>query len=713
MNARRRTTMNIGEGSGLPQPSMLRQPRASLAPSMFTQVLPGQSLLQTARKAEAPGLLGAQTPARNARAMFGPNNPPMSHARNNAAAGGARFGVQTPGTNRGNRRTSVFASSRRPPTTIGIPGTVSRNGGVKDPRPIKDRSFLLNAQNRIMSCLSSRGYSGILTPKTLVTPTVKDFQTIFRFLYTQLDPRYSFTKKFVDEALSVLRGIRYPYVGNITKSHIYAAGSMSTWPGLLAMLLWMVELIEAVSLMTNPDAYASLGAPESEDSEHREPAQFVDRVFFDYLSQAYPIWLETGEESAELESMLADQFDQKNASLIKETADVEQRLADAKEQLERLISEGSDLEKLELERSLLVSDKGKVESYVQKLEGRHKRMADAVVNNNQLLDAAQVEQMRLENEKAEVKKIVDAQQISTEDVDRMSEERNQLVETLKNVQEKVKEATKVVWDNDMKMQRVLDEVDTLAQEYTSKAHKLGLIGSRKNAVSMAAMIEASRAASNNIGSSSNDGEDVEMADANAMTELPDSAKEDPLGGVNIELAVDTSTNDRQKITSVDLRRDVRPALQHACDVFASQLHATQSAALELRERRDQLSESRTEQGEHVEEMDKLVKKQNQQYIELRDIIMAESRAATAQIEQLEADIQAMRRANSQCELESKAAQAHAEAEWESVQRGCRLRRGEINENVVIILEDVIQMKTHARARMEELLQLVSESMSDE
>ncbi|KAJ2787689.1 kinetochore-associated Ndc80 complex subunit ndc80 [Coemansia interrupta] len=714
MNARRRTTMNIGEGSGIPQPSMLRQPRASLAPSMFTQGLSGQSLLQTARKSEAPGLLGAQTPARNARALFGSNNPPMSHARNNAAAGGARFGVQTPGTNRVNRRTSVFASSRRPPTTIGIPGTASRNGGVKDPRPIKDRSFLLNAQNRIMSCLSSRGYSGILTPKTLVTPTVKDFQTIFRFLYTQLDPRYSFTKKFVDEALSVLRGIRYPYVGNITKSHIYAAGSMSTWPGLLAMLLWMVELIEAVSLMTNPKAYASLGAPESEDSESREPAQFVDRVFFDYLSQAYPIWLETGEESAELESMLADQFEQKNASLINETADVEKRLADAKKQLENLISEGSDLEKLEIERALLVSDKGKVESYIQKLESKHKRSFDHVVDLKQKLDAAQVEQMRLESEKVEVKKVVDAQQISTEDVDRMSEERNLLVETLKNVQEKAKDAAKVVWDNDMKMQRLLDEIDTLAQEYTSKAQKLGLIGNRKNVVGMSAMAEASRAAGNSISSgSSNDDGDVVMVKANSMAELPDSAKEDPLGGVNIELVIDTNANDRQNITSVDLGRNVRPALQRACDVFASQLHATQSAALELREKRDQLSESRTEQNELVEEMDKLVKKHNQQYQELRDIIMAETRAAAAQIEQLEADIVAMRRANSQCELESKTALAHAEAEWESVQRGCRLRRGEINENVVTILEDVIQMKTHARARMEELLQLVSESMSDE
>ncbi|KAJ1837297.1 hypothetical protein LPJ57_011467, partial [Coemansia sp. RSA 486] len=97
--------MNIGEGSSIPQPSMIRPPRASMAPSMFGQGPPASSLLQTARKTEAPGLLGAQTPARTTRGLFGNgNNPPMSHARNNAAAGaaggfGGRLAAQTPATN--------------------------------------------------------------------------------------------------------------------------------------------------------------------------------------------------------------------------------------------------------------------------------------------------------------------------------------------------------------------------------------------------------------------------------------------------------------------------------------------------------------------------------------------------------------------------------------------------------------------------------------
>ncbi|KAJ1809307.1 kinetochore-associated Ndc80 complex subunit ndc80, partial [Coemansia sp. RSA 2598] len=416
---------------------------------------------------------------------------------------------------------------------------------------------------------------------------------------------------------------------------------------------------------------------------------------------AYPVWLDSGEEPVELEQALARQFEQKNAHLIQETAEIERRLANAKTELDALQSNESPLVQLERERVELISDKEKFESYIQRLESKHQRMADFVANQRQQQDAAQVEQMALEREKADIQKVVDAQQISTEDVDRMNSERNQLLETLKTVQEKVQEATKAVWDKEIKLQRVLDDVETLVQEYSSKAHKLGLVGTRKSAINMASLTKKA--------SGSSEDDDVEMADESASLGLPDSAKEDPLGGVNIELTVDTRTDDRLKVTSVDLRRDVRPALQRACDVFVSQLHATQTAVLELREKMDQLCESRMEQEERVDEMDKQAKRHNQRYLELREIIMAETRASTAQIEQLEADIAAMRRDISQGELQSKAALAHAEAEWESVQRGCRMRRGEINEDVVTILEDVVQMKTHAQTRLQELLQLVSDN----
>ncbi|KAJ2764637.1 kinetochore-associated Ndc80 complex subunit ndc80 [Coemansia nantahalensis] len=443
------------------------------------------------------------------------------------------------------------------------------------------------------------------------------------------------------------------------------------------MLMWLVELIECVTQMSPQEV--DVGSAELKDS-----VQFADRVFFDYLAQAYPVWLDSGEEPAELEGMLARQFELKNASLISETEDVERRLAEAKAELDELLSSESPRVLLEQEHGELVADKKKLEDYSRRLERQHQRMVDIVVGQKQQHDAAQHEQLALEKDRAEVQAVVDAQQISTEDVDRMTTERNQLLDTLKGVQEKGREATQVVWDREMKLQRVLDDIEGLAQEYTSKALKLGLIGTRRFTGTAA-------------------GGDGSVA--------PGPADGDPLGGVDVELVVNTRTDDRKQVTSVDLRRDVRPALQRACDVFASQLYATQNAVLELREQMDRLSERRMEQQERVDEMDKQVRRHNQRYQEMRDGIMAETRAAASKIEALEADIAAMRRDISQGELQSRAALTHAEAELESVQRGCRMRRSEINEDVVAILEDAVQMKGHAEARLQELFQLVQGEVS--
>ncbi|KAJ2777974.1 kinetochore-associated Ndc80 complex subunit ndc80 [Coemansia javaensis] len=668
--------MNIGEGSGIPPPPTLRGPRVSMAPSAFGQGAP-PSAMRTARRPDVPGLLGAQTPGRGV--PFG-GVPPMSYARNAPAA---RLAAQTPGTSRANRRASVFAGSRRTTMALVAPGTATRGAAgaaVKDPRPIKDRAFQSKAQQRIMNYLSTHAYPGVLTPRTLSTPTVKDFEAIFKFLYAQLDPRFTYVKKFEEEALQVLRGIHYPYVSNISKSHIYSAGSMSTWPGLLAMLLWLVELIECVAQMVPQD---SSGGGMGRGADAGDSAQFVDRVFFDYLAQAYPVWLDVGEEPPELEEALARQFEQKNASLIQETADVERRLAEAKAELEALVGGESPLALLEKEHDALTKDKEKCDIYVGKVENTRQRLTDSLADQKQQQDAAQFEQMALEKEKAEVQEIVDAQQISPEDVDRMNTEQSQLLETLEGVQARAKEVAQAVWEHDARLSSLTDDIDTLAQEYAIKAHRLGFVGAGR-ARAAAAAAEAAAAAGG----------------------LPESASADPLGGVDIELAVDAGADDRAQMTSVDLRRDVRPALQRACDVLASRLYATQNAVLELREQMDQLVERRMEQQERVDEMDKQARRHNQTYKEMREAIMAETRAATAKIEALEGEIAAMRQEIKRGELMSKSALAHIEAEHESVQRGCRMRRSEINEDVVSILEDIVQVKTHAEKRLHELLEMV-------
>lgn len=122
-------------------------------------------------------------------------------------------------------------------------GSSQTNPIGKDPRPIREKPFQLTCIKNLIGFLAKSGYDKPISQKILTAPSTKDFQQIFKFLYSQIDSTYEFGKKFEDEVPGLLKGIRYPYANDISKSSLLAVGSIHAWPALLAMLNWIVELI--------------------------------------------------------------------------------------------------------------------------------------------------------------------------------------------------------------------------------------------------------------------------------------------------------------------------------------------------------------------------------------------------------------------------------------------------------------------------------------
>ena len=79
---------------------------------------------------------------------------------------------------------------------------------IKDPRPIRDKSWQGNAIRTLINFLVQAGYNQPISVKTLQAPSAKDFQNIFKFLYAQLDPKYVFQKKFEEEVPVMMKGMR-------------------------------------------------------------------------------------------------------------------------------------------------------------------------------------------------------------------------------------------------------------------------------------------------------------------------------------------------------------------------------------------------------------------------------------------------------------------------------------------------------------------------
>ena len=81
---------------------------------------------------------------------------------------------------------------------------------MKDPRPIRDKTYLSNAIRTLINYLIQFGFSSAnLTPKALQSPSGKDVKSIFQFLHSMLDPGYEYQKKFEEEVPAILKGLRY------------------------------------------------------------------------------------------------------------------------------------------------------------------------------------------------------------------------------------------------------------------------------------------------------------------------------------------------------------------------------------------------------------------------------------------------------------------------------------------------------------------------
>ncbi|RKP22620.1 HEC/Ndc80p family-domain-containing protein, partial [Syncephalis pseudoplumigaleata] len=163
---------NVGRPSLAPglERHMARQ---SLAPAASRLAVPAPRLSNIERRQSALGRpsLGFSGAANNNAASNNNNN-------NNGAAAAKRL-------------TSTFARG----SLIGAATTA-----IQDPRPVRDKAYQQEIQASIIEYLTAAGYPHPISTNTFVARTSKDYQNMFRFLYSRLDPTFKFQKKFEEDA---------------------------------------------------------------------------------------------------------------------------------------------------------------------------------------------------------------------------------------------------------------------------------------------------------------------------------------------------------------------------------------------------------------------------------------------------------------------------------------------------------------------------------
>lgn len=354
-------------------------------------------------------------------------------------------------------------------------------GVPRDPRPLKDRSYQAKIGQELLDYLTQNNFElemkHSLGQNTMKSPTQKDFNYIFQWLYHRIDPAYRFQKNIDNEVPPILKQLRYPYEKSITKSQIAAVGGQN-WYTFLGMLHWMMQLaqmLDKYDVGQYDEACAEAGVDVS-----------GDRIIFRFLSGAYRDWLQVGEDDDEddadklliphVQSMAAE-FERGNKKYAEEMTLLEAEHKALQVQIEELEKSQPDVAKLDKHFRILEDDKRKFEEYNTNVEGKVEKYENRIKFLVEELEKSEGEVREAEDEKASLQEAVDKSGITVQDIDRMNTERERLQKGVEATAIRLEEVKRRVTEKEQEASRKLEELERAVEKYNSMGYEIGLIPS--------------------------------------------------------------------------------------------------------------------------------------------------------------------------------------------------------------------------------------------
>jgi kinetochore protein NDC80 len=391
--------------------------------------------------------------------------------------------AQTASVGASERRSSVYqarTSSNGPAGGQSFFQQAPQPAGVpRDPRPLKDRSFQARIGQELLDYMANNGFEmemkHQLSQNTIKSPTQKDFNYMFQWLYHRIDPSYRFLKNIDQEVPPILKQLRYPFEKSITKSQIAAVGGQnwSTFLGLLHWLMQLAQMLEGYTAGQYDDACLEAGVDVG-----------GDRVIFNFLSGAYHDWLAMDEDADDgemdrvlaphVESMAA-QFDQASSKYLDELQILEAENKRLQEEIDHVEKSGPNVEVLDQHYEIIMADHEKFSAYNEHMEQKAERLEVRVKYLQDEIEKVLVELHEAEEERATLQKSVDDQGISLRDIDRMTAERERLQKGIEATALRLEDAKQKASDKEAEASVKLEELERMVEKYNSMAYQIGLI----------------------------------------------------------------------------------------------------------------------------------------------------------------------------------------------------------------------------------------------
>ncbi len=538
----------------------------------------------------------------------------------------------------GERRSSVY---RARPSTHGVMGGhqsffqqgPQAAGVPRDPRPLKDRSYQTRIGQELLEYLAKHNFEmemkHTLSQNIIKSPTQKDFNYIFQWLYHRIDPSYRFQKNIEQEVPPLLKQLRYPFEKGITKSHISAVGGQN-WSTFLGLLHWMMQLaqmLERFQRRDYDDACAEAGMDVASD-----------HVIFDFVSAAYQDWLSMDDEmdDQDVERALAPHVQAMAEAFQGSNSKYQQELDLLEAENERLKKDVEELEKstpdpavLDNHFKIMEEDKAKFEEYNDLATQRAEKYESRTEVLQEEYDKLLVELKELEEERRGLQKAVDDLGISMQDIDRMTSERERLQKGIESAAQRLDDIKRKVAEKEMEASQRLDELERMVDRYNTLAYQIGL---------MPATAANAKGKDYELQVTVNEGPNFTSSQLGGSFGVGG-------GGVveNERLLVDAVTGYAPAhVLNLDLRGQVKNTFLSLRKEISERRKVAMDNMMEDHDLLDRAKEAIEDKRGEVEALEHRVRAAEEEYEKTKEVTTTQKMASDAQIEKMEKELAKMR-----------------------------------------------------------------------
>ncbi|KAK0629197.1 HEC/Ndc80p family protein [Bombardia bombarda] len=713
-SVRKRETLgglNLNLNSGIPQPpSAMKRSSSNINSASHVRSVsgsrqslalqrPSQPLFQRSSDIGLSSVKRASVHNVNNTTLMKPYTP---------AGVGVGMGMGTAGraSTDGERRSSVYRA--RPSTVGGSMGHQSffqqapaPAGVPRDPRPLKDRSYQARLGQELLEFLAHHNFEMEMNHKLsdnfTKSPTQKDFNYMFQWLYHRIDPSYRFQKNIDQEVPPLLKQLRYPYEKSITKSQIAAVGGQN-WSTFLGLLHWMMQLAQML------DRYVANHYDEACIEAGVDVAG--DHIIFDFLTSAYQDWLnmddEAGDEDVETALVphvqgMARAFERSNAKYIQELEILEGEHARLQKEMEDLEKSTPDPAVLDNHFKIMEEDKVKFVEYNTLAMQRCGKYETRIQVLQEELDKLQAELKEAEDERRRLREAVDDQGISMQDIDRMTSERERLQKSIESAEQRLEDVKKKVADKEMEASQKLDELERMVDRYNTVAYQIGLIPSTavnakgKDYELQVTVNEGPNFTSSQLqGSYGNGGSDSDRLLA------------DPVTGYQPAHILNLDLRGQVKNSFLTLRKEISERRKVAMDMM-----------MEDHDLLDRAKEAIEDKRNEVEALEHRVRAAEEEYEKTKEVTTTQKMASDAQIEKMEKELAKMRAQLSESVQLMEQREMNTNIEYEQLTLKANALREELHTETMRMLNDVIKFKMHVQKNLEDYETFVADELEKE